>query len=210
MAKQCGIVQYYFEVPIRQHELYMKHIIEGIYGIKESACRITQTRNGVRTIHIGADPNVPLINSLPMTIVQDSPLVHHENTELVTAVGEKINTTFMDFRHHIGTYYTKIDKIMLSPTELKSVIMQLARERKINKFIELKGDRFLVHIEGFLATAIVKVVDNILVITIYARIDSMFDVDDGYTGILTELNSVWSKWKEAGDITTPIHPPNIV
>lgn len=210
MLRSSGLSQYYFEVSIDQWDLYMKHIIEGIYGVKEANCRIIQGRDEILIVEIETNPNIPLINSLPATIIRESAIVYHSNKTLVAIVDEKIRRTFTDFLHPVGTYYTTTNKVTLAPFELKPIIMQLARDRKINKFIELTQERFLIYIAPFIAGAIIKVIDNILTITIYARIDSTFDVDDGYTGILTELNPIWIKWKEAGNITAPIHSPNYV
>ena len=201
-------MKYYLDIPIDQWEAYLKYIIEGIYNIKDYT--VTENRSGIRHVEFETDPQIPLINSLPQTIIRSEVIVHHSNEKLVATIGEKIQAALADYVHPIGTYYPIVNKVLLAPEELEPIIRQLAREHKINKFVSLSHGRFVIHTFPYNMTVIVKVVDNTLTVTIQARNNSTFDVDDGYTDILTDLNPTWIKWKEADDITAPIHPPNYV
>lgn len=212
--------QYYFDVPDNQLDEFLEHIVEGIYGVKRTDCIITTIRVGSNRLELKADPQIPLFNSLPITIIDDSTTIIDDSTtvnnpssELVTIVGEKIKNAVMDFSHPIGTYYPVTNRITLTGDELALVIKQLARDGIITKFAsldEINNSRFIVYIKSCKIATIVKIVDKTLVITIYNRLRSMFDIDDGYGDILDKLNDNWRKWKIARNLSVPIHPPNHV
>ena len=208
--------QYYFDVPDNQLDAFLEHIVEGIYGVKRIDCIITTIRIGSNRIELKTDPQIPLFNSLPITIVDDSSMTNYSIHELVNVVGEKIKNAVMDFSHPIGTYYPVTSKITLSGDELTLIIKQLARDGVITKFFgldDINNSRFIVYVKSYKIATIVKIVDKTLVITIYNLLRSMFDVDDGYSNTLDtlgKLNNNWRKWKIARNLSIPIHPPNYV
>lgn len=203
-------MKYHFEIHISQYDLFMEHIITGIYGSLESDCLVRYIGNTMCTIDLDVDHDIPLINSLPKTIIQDIDIVYCDNKQLVDAVWNKISSALSDCCSSIGTYYHESTPIKLSQEDLRPIILQLARERKVAKFIELNDGKFLIYVNDVCTIALVKVINGEFVISIYSRLESMFDVDDGYDGYLEQLNPAWIKWRENGDITAPIHLPNVI
>lgn len=95
---------------------------------------------------------------------------------------------------------------------MEPIIYQFARNQRITKFASLPNNQFLIYIEGNFVVALVSIIDEWLHMNIYAdTIKYTFDVDDDYYSLLSFMNPLWMKWKEAGDITVaPIQPPNYV
>ena len=204
-------MRYYFDIPCRQKDLYLKHIIEGIYGVKDNNFTVTrETRESIR-IEITVDPQIPLINSLPETKLLDGMApTYHADKRLVTNVGNKFYDTIMDYNHPIGVFYHLPNKITLAPQELGLIIRELARQQIITRFAQIDDNRFAIYIYPYMIVLIAKVIDDTLVVTIFDMNRSTFDVDDGYSGIFSVLNPAWEQWKKNGDITAPIQPPNHV
>lgn len=201
---------YYFEVPVNQYVEYTKHIITGLYGVNPDKFKVIRDNIRYVRVEINTDQQIPFINSLPKTIISDTPITYNADSKLVAIVGDKIHSTIEDFLHPIGNYYSSSNKISLSADELKTIIKQLAREQKITKFAELSNNRFIVYIQPYLVTAMVKVVDNILTITICNTLNGLFDIDDGYCPLLSDLNEGLIKWRNDGILFAPIQLPNYV
>lgn len=204
-------VAYYLDIPIDNWDLYFKHIVRGIYGVKEGEYYTRFEEGGIRRIEFEVNPTIPLINSLPRTIHNQSQSPHYENINKMLEVEIAIKTAIKDFLRPGGTYYPNTKMVLLTTEELYSIVLELGRIHKINKFAFLSQNRFLVYIHPYPVIIILKVVHGVLVVTIYADVvRSLFDVDDGYSGILRDMNPMWEQWKEDGDITAPIQPPNYV
>lgn len=201
---------YYFNVPLDQYDDYVHHIIDKLYGVKEGNFRLVRDRVNVVRLELQTHPQIPFINSLPETVLLNEVTVYQPNSQLVDAVGIKIQAAITDFLHPIGKYYSNPNKLIIHDHDLKLCIKQLARDCKISRFIELDNNRFIVHVAPHLVTALIKVINNTLVITVCNSLKSIFDIDDGYSPFFNDLNSALNKWKETGDITVPIHPPNYV
>ena len=198
---------YSFNIPIIQWESYLEHIIDGIYGIKQGGYNITREHNGVRRIDLKTNPHIPLINSLPRTI-RNSATVYYSGNKL-SIVGMFIKDAISDFLRPGGTYHINVDQIVVDTNELKPIIQQLACDNIITRYASLDNNMFIIYVEPYPLGVLVKIVDGALIANIYAEtISAPFDVDDGYNGILSYMNPIWIKWKEAGDITAPIQPPN--
>lgn len=203
----CG---YYFNIPINQWELYLKHIIVGIYGIKNSNYTVVHEHNGVKRVEIKTNPQIPLINSLPMTLHKNQQAIYYTGENLVNIVSS-IKDAISDFFTPGGIYHNDSKLIQLNSEELEPIIKQLASDYVINRYAQLDDNKFIIHIEPYPVTILLKVLCGSLIINIFSEtIISPFDVDDGYTGVLTCLNPMWKKWRTTGDITAPIQPPNYV
>lgn len=204
-----AVNNYYFNIPLEKWDAYLKYIIEGIYGVKEGY-KITREHNGVRRIELEVNSQIPLINSLPKTIIKDEQLKYYSGDNL-ESVGLAINTAIKDYIRPGGTFHLEPKKIRVHDFELGPIIFQLARDLQITKFASLINNQFIVYIEGNPVVALITTIDGWLNITIYAdTINSTFDVDDGYYGLLICMNPNWLQWKEVKDITAPIQPPNYV
>lgn len=203
---------YYFNIPVSQWDTYTQYILEGIYGVKESDYKIKYEHDGIRRVEIITSSQIPLINSLPITIKRpDQKLPHYPEGTLVDRVGAAIRNAVVDYMHTESHYYSDASIIHTSENNLIDLIYQLAREDKITRFAMLTNNRFIVYIRPYPVTLLVKCMNDQLMINIYADvIVSTFDVDDGYSGPLECMNSNWIKWKEIGDLTAPIQPPNYV
>lgn len=208
---------YHFEIPIPQWESYRKHIIYGMYHIKEGAFKIIGDANGIRRIEAKANPQWPLISSLPETIC-DLKLLHYSKDEILDRVQDAIQACLDDYFRPGGTYYEKSDIIEISESELPLIIKQLAAYKYITRFTELDQGRWIIYSHPEQTedlhpmTMILKVVNGSLMISIFSEMYRFtFDVDDGYNGsILKPLNHYWEQWTEKGDVTAPIQPPNHV
>jgi len=205
-------INYFFNVPVSQWDVYIKYIIEGIYGVKDDKYTVTHEFNGIRRIKLNTNPQIPLINSLPITIkLTNFPIIHYENSELIDKIGITIRNAIEDYCTQGGHYYKDATIIHIKEKNLKGIIFQLAREGKITRFGTLANNQFIVSIYPYPVTVLVKCSNGILFTNIYADvIRSTFDIDDGYTGILKYMNSNWISWKENDDLTAPIQPPNYV
>lgn len=204
-----NIHNYYFKIPISQWDTYLLHIIDGIYGVGEGGYKVVHEHNGIRRIELSTNAHIPLTRSLPQTIRQSS-TTYYDDIETLTRVGTIIRNAILDYFQPGGTYYPNSRKICIEQGDLKFIIYQLAVMNWIDKFAPLSDDQFIVYIHPHLVTALVKVVNTQLIVNIYAETVARgpFDVDDGYTGILDALNPIWQQWKDNGDITMPISPPN--
>lgn len=202
---------YYFNIPLTQWDLYIKHIIEGIYGVKEGGYRITREHNGNRRIELSANPQIPLINSLPITVRKSPGTFSYYMGDMLENVEVAISKAITDYILPGGTFHVNPTIIQLHEFELGPIIHQLALDKRITKFALLTNNKYIVYIEPNPVVALVKIIDGRLYVNIYAEtIQSTFDVDDGYFGPLSCMNPSWRKWKEVGDITAPIQPPNYI
>lgn len=203
--------KYYFNIPVSQWDLYIKHIIEGIYGIKNQEYTLVREHNGIKRIELEADPQIPLINSLPVTIHTSNPPIVYYSGDKLTEVASFIINTINDFFTPGGKFHSNTNLIILDKSELGPIIHQLALNKIITKFAPLSNNQFIVYIFPHPITVLVKITTGTLVANIYSEsLTSTFDVDDGYTRILTCMNPSWLLWKEKDDITAPIQSPNYV
>lgn len=208
IATQCG---YYLDVPVDQWDLYLEYIVTRIYGITDGQFTVERELNGKRRILFQTNPQLPLINSLPRTMSDPTIPPHFDDRAHLEVIEKIIRLAIDDFFHPGGTYYRNPIFIHVYPAQLDPIVRQLAKERRIYKFVPLPGNRFMINIQPYPVVLILKVVDNYLSISFYTDLrNSFFDVDDGYEGQLVCLNPNWQQWKEIGDITAPIHPPNHV
>lgn len=204
-------MRYQFIIPIDQWDNYIKYIITRIYGSQENQCVIEGDHGNDRYIHLDVNPQVPLINSLPFTICETSDVIHCTNATKVAATKAMIDNGIRDEFHLGSRYYHSPKSISMDTTELKAIVWQLARQRDITKFIELTHGQFLIAIQPYIMTLLLRVANNQLEVNIYQSCTiSPFDVDDGYDGILSCLNPAWHYWLQKGDITAEIHQSNHV
>jgi hypothetical protein len=201
---------YYFKIPIGQWDLYLKHIIGDIYGIEDGNYKIKHEYNGFRRIELRANPQIPLINSLPKTIHTNKCSIYYEG-EILTDIIKSIEETISDYFMPGGKYHPNVKIININSEELEMIVHQLALKHVITKYAKLEYNKFIIYIEPYPITFILKVIDNTLVINIFTdNMISPFDIDDGYSGILESMNSIWEEWKNKSDITASIQPPNYI
>jgi hypothetical protein len=200
---------YFFKIPISQWDTYLRCIVDGIYGIEEGGYKVVHEHNGIRRIELSTNYHIPLIRSLPKTIRQTS-RSYYDDIEVLTYTGMAIRNAIIDYFQPGGVYYSNPSNISIEAGDLKFIIYELAVMNWIDKFATLSDDRFIVYIHPHLVTALVKVVNARLIVNIYAETigHCPFDVDDGYSRVLECLNPGWQQWKDNGDITAPICPPN--
>ena len=202
---------YYFNVPLTQWDLYCKHIIEGIYGVKEGGYRITRDHNNMRRIELTVNPQIPLINSMPVTIKKTPETAVYYIGNILEDVAISIQNAVRNYIEPGSTFHINPKKIPIHDLELRPLIYQLALDERITKFSLLTNNQFIVYIEPYPVVVLIKILNNYLCVNIYSEtIQSTFDVDDGYFGHLSCLNPFWIQWKEAADLTAPIQPPNYI
>jgi len=202
---------YFLNVPIPQWELYMEYITRRIYGISNGQYTIIRIIGSFTRIEFSTNMQIPLINSLPRTLFLDNQIVYFEDKDKLQRISNSMRTTVADYLTPGGIYHSEASPILLSNEDLPLVIKELARNKEITSFAKLTEGKYLIYMELYPITIILRVINEVLRITIYDNvINETFDVDDGYSGILKCMNSSWSQWKKTGDITAPIHPPNYV
>lgn len=201
---------YYLNIPVDQWDFYLKHIVWGIYGIKETQYKVVHESNGIRKIEFATNNQVPLINSLPRTIIRENDMIYFKDKRKLDAIRVAIMDAVKDELITNGSYYIDAITIKLTSCEIPLIIYQLARDKVISKFADLGNNKFIVTIAGYQIAMIIQSVNNKLYVTAYSNARHTFDVDDGYSFILSSLNVGWNKWKEIGDISAPIQPHNIV
>jgi hypothetical protein len=140
------INDYYFYVSIKQWDLYLKHIVKGIYGVEEGNDRIIYERNGMRRVEIKVNSQIPLINSLPFTIRKSNENFKYYAGEKVDIVEIFIKEAILDYIRPGGTFHSQVKLIAINLKELKDIIYQLALDNKISKFVSILEDKFIVYI----------------------------------------------------------------
>jgi hypothetical protein len=201
---------YYLNIPVDQWDLYLKHIVYNIYGIEDGQYKISRELNNIRRIEFAVKNYIPLVNSLPATIIAYKDKVYFENRQLLDAVQVSIIDAAKDNIIPGGTYYMDAIKIRISPEEISPVVYQLAYNSIITKFADLGDNKYIITVGKYQTPMIIQSVNNSLYVTLYNNARSTFDIDDGYEFILFPLNKGWNEWKEIGDITAPIQSPNII
>lgn len=189
-----------------------KYIIEGIYNVHDGEYKVTREYGGIRRIEFSTNCQIPLINSLSETIrSSDGSFIYFADKDKINLILIAINNAIIDYFHPGGRYYSEATRIKLDKGELSSVMYQLACQDEITKFAKLSDEQFLLYIKPCPITVLVKVVNGEFLINIYTgAVKQTFDIDDGYSGLLSSLNEGWNKWKEVGDITAPILEPNYI
>jgi len=201
---------YYLDIPVNQWDLYFKHIVNGIYGIKEGNYKVTRESNGIRKIEFNISNQIPLVNSLPATIISNKDIKYFENKQLLDAVEIAIIDAAKDSIVPGGVYYVDAIRIKVKPNEISPIVRQLARNLVITKFAYLGNDKYIITVKKYQSPLIIQSVNDNLYVTTYSNARTTFDVDDGYSYILSPLNSSWNEWRKIADISAPIHPPNII
>lgn len=198
---------FYFQVSIDQCNNFIEYIIKGIYGVQDY--EITEKDDETKIIQINTDPHIPLINSLPSTIHKEEKVIY-DSRDLTNIIND-IKEAISDYFQSISYFHENVHSILVRSDELKSIVYQLASDQIISRFAALDNDKFIIVVDPHPLALILKVVDNVLIINIYKDIIKwVFDVDDGYSGILECMNPIWKKWKDNGNITMSIQPPNYV
>lgn len=200
---------YYLDIPVDKWDLYCEHIVKGIYNVKDGEYKVTGQHNGVKRIEFKVNNQFPLINSLPRTVVHDISSVHDVDRNIIETVSSTITTALTDYLYPGGNYHISAARVPVPFGRLKSILYRLARESKITKFCLIRDEIYIIYVEPHPVSFLLRVVNGTLNVNIYTPRNT-FDIDDGYSGILTPLNTNWTKWKEVGDITAPIQPPNFV
>ena len=182
-----------------------------MYGVREGEYEIVRDHNGVRRIEIETNPHLPLINSLPSTKRTSPDGTIYCSGPIVDEVGSAIKSAITDYVTPGGKFHLAPHQIPLDAAQLGPIIRELALTERITKYAAISHDQFIIYVQPHPLTVLIKVVNGFLVVHIYAEtVHTMFDVDDGYNGILKCLNPGWNSWKEAGDLTAPIQSPNYV
>lgn len=202
---------YILHLPLDKLDLYYRYLVQGIYGATQYE-HLGDTY-GYRKIRVYVNIHLPLINSLPKSVHKKYTrnFTFFPNTTLLNKVVSSIRNAIIDFFTPGGNFYSNIVPIEVTNKQLRLCIYEAARTDAITKFAELANETFIVYIAPYPITAIVSSIADKLMINIYHSNETIFDIDEGYNGMLLRpLNDWWLIWSNKSDITAPIQPPNIV
>jgi hypothetical protein len=201
-------IEYYLECTSDQVPFYLEHLVARLYGADPTTCRI-ETR-AVNVVRIGfcVDNMRPLVNSLPRTevIAEPAPWTPEEDTvvQIINRAFEE--TTILSYR-----CYPDTTAIYLTPAALHILVRRLARARVCDVFVHLSSVCYVIARTAQYQVLVLFLSNSILEVSLLNSSDiCFFDVDEGYSGIMAPLNGAWRRWKEAGNLEAPIHPPNRV
>lgn len=198
------------KIPKNNIELYTEYILHNIYELKDFKYKGEDENYYI--IIFNTDDQIPLMNSLPLTIKKDINKIYYSNKKILETIKLKILQAIKLFSYDInnGIIPIQYGKIILNRDELNLIIKQLALIDFINKYYQISKDCYLIFVNIKLAI-IIKLRNSVLEILIYDEsVGCPFDIDDGYTGLLSCMNDNFNLWINNNNITKSIHPPNYV
>lgn len=208
---------YKVRVPKVNLETYIEYILKGLYNLKDDDFWWLEKKeiSGYKNVTLVRETDefydlefrlctfTALHNALPKTI-RHSDKVFFEDETIITAAVDRISNMIRSALDDVARYSREI--VNISPNQMLCLIRHLANTNIIQRYTPLD-------IEGYYlcsARGVPFFLGSVSAQLICQMTLASFDADNGFvqSDYITHLNDSFQIWKENGDLSAPILPPN--